>query len=310
MKTITTLAAVFAVVFSCASGQLTLEEISPHFSTNTPIVWQAPTNHLPKSFWIYKIVPRIFSATTISNGIVLAGFQAKGFPKPSTNHTVIWDNQYEAEPKPPYFSILPDVGQMSFSLGNRIPDGRLEISKVEATERAWKCLVQLGIDHAQLKKINTAGSGLGGVFLPRQIEGVEVYAQNQGFQFRLGKEGKLLGFCLLWPNLERETSCQTASPQQIIACIRAFKTVSPPDGDEPDYFGRIKNLAKTRKLTITKITTYYGDGVYGETPTNNEAVKVVMPLAELDTVADFGSSNATVKLLSPIISSEVVRLLK
>jgi hypothetical protein len=36
----------------------------------------------------------------------------------------------------------------------------------------------------------------------------------------------------------------------------------------------------------------------------------VTPLAELEAVADFGNSNATVKLLSPILSSETSRLLE
>jgi hypothetical protein len=112
------------------------------------------------------------------------------------------------------------------------------------------------------------------------------------------------------PNLEREQKSPTASAQQIIACIRAFKTPSLPNGEEFDYFERIKNLAKATKLTITKITPYYGEGVYGETPTNNEPSRFVTPIAELEAVADFGNSNTTVRLLSPIISSEVNRLLK
>ena len=310
MKAFITLAAIFEVIFSGWGREFTIEEISPHFSTNTPIIWQVPTNHLPKNFWIYKRLSQTFSATTISNGIVLAGLQAKGFPKPSTNHIVIWADHFEGEPQPPYFSILPNVGQMSFTLGDRVPDGQLEISKDEAIERAWKCLLQLGIDCTQLKKTNASSYGTAGVFLPRQIDDIEFYAEDQGFQFRMGKDGKLLGFYLFWSNLERERSCQTASSQQIIACIRAFKTPSPPDGEEVDYFGRIKKLTDAKKLTITKVTPYYAGGIYGETPTNNEIPKVVMPLAELEVMADFGNSNVTVKLLSPILSSEVRRLLK
>src|SRR5208283_545745 len=110
---------------------------------------------------------------------------------------------------------------------------------------------------------------------------------------------------LTLPNLEREQESPTASAQQIIACIRALKTPSPPNGEESDYFGRIKNLAKAKKLTITKITPVYGEGVFGEVPTNNEPAKIVTPIAQLEAVADFGNSNATVRLFSPILSSEV-----
>jgi hypothetical protein len=111
------------------------------------------------------------------------------------------------------------------------------------------------------------------------------------------------------PNLERTQKSLTASPEQIIACIRAFKTPSPPKGDEPDYYGRIKNLGKAKMLTITKVTPFYGEGIYGQVPTNGELLSIVLPIAQLDAVADFGDSNAAVRLLSPIISSEVTRLL-
>ena len=43
---------------------------------------------------------------------------------------------------------------------------------------------------------------------------------------------------------------------------------------------------------------------------DNEPSRFVTPIAELEVIADFGNSNATVRLLSPIISSEVSRLLK
>jgi hypothetical protein len=92
--------------------------------------------------------------------------------------------------------------------------------------------------------------------------------------------------------------------------LGTFKTPSPPDGDEPDYFGRIKNLAKAKKLTIVKITPYYGEGIYREASTNGESSRIVVPIAELETIANFGNSNVTVRLLSPILSSEVSRLLE
>jgi hypothetical protein len=309
VRTFAILAAILATAFSLAAAPITLEDISPHLSTNAQIVWQAPTNNLPKSFWTYKKVPQMFSATTISNAIILASFQDKGFPKPSTNQIVIWGDHSEGEPEPPYFSILPDTGQMSFTLGDRGPQSPEGISTNEAAvQRAWDCLAQLGMNHSEFVKTNAAAWGGYGVFLPRQIDGIEVYGGSEGFQIQFAKQ-KIVQFCLLFPNLERDKQSQVASPQQIIACIRAFKTPSPPDGDETDYFGRIKNLAKAKKLTITKITPYYGEGIYGEAPTNDESPKIVIPIAELEAVADFGSSNVTVQLLSPILSPEVVKLL-
>jgi hypothetical protein len=306
-------APILALIFSFRAAALTsLEDISPHFSTNAQIIWQAPTNHLPKSFWIYKKLPRVFPATIISNAIVLASFQDKGFPKPSTNRIVIWADSTGGEPQPPDFEIMPENGRISFSLGDRALDSPQEIFRDQAAvERAWDRLAQLGIDRSQLVKTNVASYGAYGVFFPCQIDGIQVYDESEGFSFQqYGSHGKIRNFSVTLPNLQREQKSPTASAQQIIACIRAFKTPSPPNGEESDYFGRIKNLAKVTKLTITKITPYYGEGVYGETPTNNEPSRFVTPIAELEAVADFGNSNATVRLLSPIISSEVSRLLK
>ena len=53
MKKFVSVAAIFATVWSAGVGA-TLEDVSPHFGTNTAIVWQAPTNHLPERFWTYK----------------------------------------------------------------------------------------------------------------------------------------------------------------------------------------------------------------------------------------------------------------
>jgi hypothetical protein len=312
MKAFAFLAAILAATFSSLAVIPALEDLSPHLSTNAQIIWKAPTNHLPKSLWTYKKLPRVFSAAAISNAIILASFQDKGFPKPSTNRIVIWADSTEGEPQPPYFEITPDLGEMSYSLGDRAPDSPENIFKDEAAvERAWDRLAQLGIDRSQLVKTNVASYGVYGVFLPRQIDGIQVCDESEGFSFQqFGSHGKIRCFLLALPNLEREQKSPTASPQQIIACIRAYKIIVIPNGDEEKYFERVKALANVKKFTITKITPFYGEGVYGETPTNNEPSKYVSPIAELEAVADFGNSNATVRLFSPILLSEVNRLLK
>ncbi len=309
MKASAFLVALLAVVFPC-SADYSLEDISPHFSTHMPIIWKAPTNHLPKSFWIYRKFPRMFSETTISNAIILASFQDKGFPKPSTNRVILWADSTEGEPQPPSFAILPDEGQLDYSLGDRAPDSTGKVANDEAAvQRAWDRLLQLGIDRREFVKTNAATPGTWGVFLPRQIDRIQTYYESEGFLFQqFGNHGKIRCFSLTLPNLERQTNSPTATPKQIIACLRAFKTPMAP-GNKPDYFLRVKALAKAKTLTITMITPYYSEGVYGETPTNNEPPNIVAPLAELEAVADFGDSNVTVRLLSPILSSEVTRLL-
>jgi hypothetical protein len=305
--------AILAAVASSHASSVTLDDISPHFSTNMPIIWQAPTNHLPKSFWVYKKLPRVFSAATISNAIILASFQVKGFPKPSTNRIILWAESTEGEPQPPSFAILPDEGQLDYSLGDRAPDSTEKVANDEAAvERAWDCLLQLGADRAQFVKTNVASQGDWGIFFPRQIDGVQFYRdQSEGFSFQqFGQHGKIRCFGLLWPNLERMENCQPASPQQIIACIRGHRVVVLPEGVEGrHYLARVKRLAVAKKLIITKITPYYGEEVFGEVPADNIPPKIVTPIAELEAVADFGNSNMLVRIVSPITSSGVSNLL-
>lgn len=293
-----------------AFADYTLEDLSPHFATNAPIIWEAPTNHLPSGFWIYQKAPRVFSAETISNAVVLASFQAKGFPKASKHQTVLWADHSDAEPMPPCFTINPASGQISFSMQDRRPESAEAYDKGPATvNRAWGCLVQLQVDPSQFVKTNAAGSGVWGIFLPRQIDGWKVFDENQGFSFEQLTNGTISGFSLTLPNLIRKEKCPVAIPQQIIACIRAFKAPTLPQENEPDYFGRLRVLGQARKLTIKQITPCYSEGMFGESLTDTKAMQIVMPVARLEAIADFGNSNMMVNLYTPITSNEVARLL-
>jgi hypothetical protein len=287
-----------------------VEDFSLHFSTNTPITWKAPTNHLPKRFWTYKRCPQVFSAAAISNGIVLAGFEEKGFPRPSTNHIVMWADHMEGEPRPPNFAIFPEWGQMSYDLGDRASGSPLDMARDDAAvKRALKCVSQLGVDLKELVRTNAAGSGTGGVFLPRQIDGIQFFDGTEGFQIMFGKDGKIRGFSLQWPALQRDESSVVASPQETIRCIRAYKTLLVPADEEGNYLLQVKDVARARRLTITQVTPYYGEGVFGEEPRENEPSRHVRPIAILGAKADFGTNAAFVRLYAPILASDVRRLL-
>jgi hypothetical protein len=82
-----------------------------------------------------------------------------------------------------------------------------------------------------------------------------------------------------------------------------------PNVGEEKFFVRLKTLASAKKLTITKITPYYGEEVFGTIPTNYVPCNFATPFAELEAVADFGTSNTTLRLVSPILTSDVKRLL-
>lgn len=106
MKAFAFLITIFATAFSSIADSTNYpERFSPHFSTNTEIIWQAPMNNLPRSFWIYKRLPsHPFSAAVISNAVVLASLENKISPTPSTN------DFFYHEPIPPnYPGMVPDI---------------------------------------------------------------------------------------------------------------------------------------------------------------------------------------------------------
>jgi hypothetical protein len=333
MKALALLTAIMALACSALASPPTLEELWSHLFTNAVIVWQAPTNNLPKSFWVYqRALPHVFSATVISNAIVLAGFQRHGFPKPSTNDVCILDDpdcdncgcmrvcNFSIRPNDATLSFYsPDQNHLTQNIPNDATVDRL----------ARNSALKLGVNLAEVvgkpptahfntdtndNKLTNQICGRG-IFLCRRLEGIDFFSANddgdgsEGFVIEFGSYGLIRFFSLCWSEVARYKSQQTASPQEIIHCIRAHKTIVMPGVDEQDYFARLKTLASAKKLTIIKITPCYGEGVFGEVPTNDVPCKFVTPFAELEAIADFGSSNDTVRLLSPILSSEVSRLL-
>jgi hypothetical protein len=307
-----------------------LEKFAPNFSTNTAILWQAPTNSLPVSLWIYKrLPPQPFLAAVISNAITIAALQDRGIPKPSTNNFYIWTPPDCCGVGRSIFGIEPAKTQIFFSSTNQnfstenLPDDKT-VKKL-----AFNYASLLGLGKANLIPQNifcssnaiengvksTNGCYSKGVFLSRELDGVTFYSNGgvdeaDGFSIEFGSHGQVRAFSLVWPNFERNQNGKTASPQEIINCLRERRIIVIPNPDEETYFERLKYLSQAKTFTITKMTPRYGEGVFGEVPTNDIPPRSIIPFAEIEAVANVGNSNATVKLISPILSSEVARLIR
>lgn len=313
-------------------ADLSLGEIAPHFSGDMPIVWQANKNQLPQGFWTYKrLPPHAFSESVISNAVILASMEGKGFPKSSTNAFYVTEEHPPDYPGtiPIIFNITPSSGTISYGLphpGTNTADIPTDNILVQ---RAWTCAALLGIDPANVafkemtscfdwdENDNELTNELcgRGVFLSRKLDGIPFWSSGMeddgidGFWMEFGSRGKVRAFSLVWPNLKRDQFQSTATQQQIIACIRAFKVITLPKRNETDYFLRIKKLGKTKKLTVTNFSLFYMEGIFGETPPNGELPQMITPVAEIKGIADFGNSNDTVRLLVPVLSWDANRLL-
>jgi len=332
MRSLAILAVVSATALSSPADTFSFEKVCLQLSADAPIVWKAPTNSLAERLWIYKRLPRVFSGRVISNAVVLASLETFGFPQPSTNDFVIWENKGPdySGPIPSIFGIQPSRGTVSYCATNYPKASGEDIPGDEIIlKRAWRSAWQFELDPKQLMqkplfshicpfdaegRDNTSNQiGGRGVFLARQIDGIDFFSRMndgdgaEGFSVEFGSHGKIRAFSLTWPKLEKQEICQIANPQQLIACIRAHKIVVVPNGNEENFFGRLKTLSKAKKLTITKMTPYYRDGIYGVE--ENEPPKWVTPVAVLEAIADFGDTNATLQIYSPILSSQVMRVL-
>jgi hypothetical protein len=92
------------------------ERFSPHFSTNTPILWKARTR-LPQDFWIYRrILPHVFPTSVISNAIALTSLEKNGFPELSTNTFYVHEDMGPNYPGgiPCYFGIEPNDAHLYY----------------------------------------------------------------------------------------------------------------------------------------------------------------------------------------------------
>lgn len=323
-----------ATTLSALAGTTnTYEKFSPHIPANSPIIWEAPMDDLPDSFLIYhKFRPHIFPATVISNAFVLANYLNRGIPLPSTNETCIVDD-------PDChchcmiicnLSIRPGEGILTYDSPGKndstqaIPDGQT------LTNLAWQYARELQVDPRQavLKDIVTHfNRNTNDVALTNQISGRGAFFSRQlgsmpflgngndgfvteGFYIEFGSYGTIRSFSLIWPELEAYRTEKTITPQQIIACLRTHKLSVAPEGDgDTNFFGRIKMLAAAKSLTIKKIIPYYTDSWYEEKISEQEYPKFAAPIAQLEAVADLGTSNVIIHIFSPLTSSTAERLL-
>jgi len=305
------------------------QEVSAHALTNAVIVWQIPTDQIPNSLWVYRrLLPHIFPAGIISNAIVLGELQSRGFPPSTTNDFYLTPQMSENWPGviPVIFEIRPCDAYLYYTIPDYGPISEKETPNDETIMRvARKTAPILGLDPTKLEHGSiytnscdtdqTTNNFRGrGVFFPRYLDGISFFSGAadgsgaEGFSMEFGEHGKIQAFSVRWSELEHCKNERTASQDEMTRCIRAHKVIVIPNF-RPDDFIWLKNLAAVKKLTIIKVTLYYGEGMFGEVPTNDVPCGFAMPFAQLDAVADFGTSNEPVKLLSTILSSEAQRLL-
>ena len=119
-------------------------------STNSEIVWSAPTNNLPRGLWIYKVMPEAFSAAVVSNAMNICHFQKNDLAQPPDKNQIVFKNKNKFN-QSHVLSIAPTLGGMDY---NSQWDYKIPIEDVpssdEAETLARDILFQLGIDRSSL----------------------------------------------------------------------------------------------------------------------------------------------------------------
>src|ERR1700677_1759810 len=156
MNSITLVAVMLVMAFCARTKAQTWQELSSHVFTNAAIVWEIPSNRLPEKLWVYRrILPHVFPPAVISNAVVLAALQSRGFPQPSTNDFYILEEVPPDWPSTivPLLAIQPRDANLSFGIVHFSPVSEKEIpDEDKLVRRAREYAFQLGLDPANLTK--------------------------------------------------------------------------------------------------------------------------------------------------------------
>jgi hypothetical protein len=301
-----------------AQDTASLDSFSPAFPANARMIWQVPSNQIPRSLSIYTNVPTIFPVLVLSNAIRLASFPMPRALKASTNTLHVSDGSDGFWSRA--LDVLPQYGQLGYHVRSDITNPTNVPSAAEVTRLAWQYAGLLGLDSAELFERPQSRCarmcdhdpfrnhvGARSTFLTRKIGGIGL--RDYGFDIEFGAHKQLRRFTVLWPTLKLAETAPTATPQQIIECIRAHKT--PLALMEPE--GRIDRatlaaLEKTHTLTITNLTPTYAEGRLGKAPSNGPD-QVFTPYAELEATAQLDRTNLQIRLYAPILARDAAFLM-
>ncbi|MGH7976501.1 MAG: hypothetical protein ACREDS_06165, partial [Limisphaerales bacterium] len=240
----------------------------------------------------------------ISNAMVLASFKESDMVV--SNETLIRFQDRKNDKWSRFLNILPEAGQILYyprveSAGspNDVPDEQ-EVSKL-----AWDYLPLFDINHSQVcelpknRKIKTCPGSTNvcsrGVFLSRIMAGNGM--REMGFGIDFGSHAHIEDFYLLWPAWETTGTEHSVTIKQIIQWLKAGRML--PTEDELLNRAKIEQLAEAKKLVITGFDLHYGQGKFGELP-SQENENLVSPFGVLKGIANLENTNINFTLYCPV----------
>lgn len=271
------------------------------------IEWKVRTNAVPQQMWVYKVVPQGFSPGVMSNAMAIGLFGPRDILNPREKTYI---QIQDVRPYPTRFlKVAPAAGWMKYYDRNAKTVSGRPVTGVpdrdEAERLARDYLFRLGIDRSQvgnkaatgyeIKKAALAGDGteknvqiIGReVSLARCLDGIAFFGKGSlgGFSIEFGNSAKVASFELLWRNLMPERLGTTGSADDIIAAIKAGKSVQSTPSD----------VSRVNRLSLTSVTPFYL-GSYWDTQQD-----FCYPIVVLEGEGDSEDGKQAVGLLCPIL---------
>lgn len=306
-----------AALAALAAGPPLENFCSPFTGTNCVIVWNAPTNQLPQSTKIWKVVPAQYSSATISNLLQLAELTAKDKKRPTQpdgvfagKDVLIYANKNESR----QLTIAPSQGIIGLG---KIGGVVAEIPKEKpvgvpdprtAFRLTLALLERIGIDiessHLVTNSTGKVYAGYGQaevigkdkasgkivtnivereIHLPRQIDGIPVWGPVGVFA-KFGNEGRLADLDIRLRAITPDKIIPIPDDLGFIKRIKSGKTLIRDDQASQKY----------NKLIVTDVSLYYWEN------SGSEPQSHIYPFAILEAKTDQQGENSNVQLFVPL----------
>lgn len=277
--------------------------------TGLKVIWNAPTNSIPSTIWVYRLSPRRFSPEVLSNLIDLCSFTEKDTAKQDSDGVAFRsaDNSRRLDVSFTLGSIeyqitshyshtnlaedVPDEGRMPELTTNVLQKIGISLSDIAKTTNGapnfhfWQPLKMYYVNHSFVTNIEFRGARF-----QRSVDGVPFVGLGAGGdgEIDFGEHGKISKIDLSWRNVERYRAYPTISPDSMMKLIRKGVAVHGPIRID---VGEI-NWQTIKSVTVSKAKLCY---YAGDPPSD-----WLFPFAALWTTVDTDSGNIEMEIDCPI----------
>jgi hypothetical protein len=275
--------------------------------TNSGVGSNVPTNAWPSKMFVYYIVSTKFSPKAISHLMVMCSLTEKDKSQQDTNGVVFKSSdgsrtlsisfssgsiRYET-PQPHYGPTnlaegVPPMSQMSELTKDFLKEIDIKLSEIEKNSNGipnfhfWEPFTEYYVKGASITNIEFRA-----VVFSRSVDGAQVVGDAGHCGLEFGERGKISQIHLSWPNLKRNKSSATLTPQTIMQLLREGKAHL---GLLPMGFGDI-DWQTVKGVIIKQAWPCYFAG-------NSDTL---YPFLTLWTTIETGHGNVDVEIDCPII---------